>query len=104
MKEKCEVRLLPQAREDFLEHIDFIAQGKPSAANKMVDRFEHAFELLAKNPFAGRQPGEKRLQLLRYRYLIIGSYFIFYRVQEDKVFIYRIFHAAQDYLKVLLME
>lgn len=70
----------------------------------MADRFESAFELLAQNPFAGRQPREKRLKLLRYRYLIIGPYLIFYRVHEGKVYVYRIFHAAQDYIKVLLME
>ena len=104
MKEKCEVKLLPKAQEDFLHHIDFIAKDKPLAAEKMADRFEEAFEILSKNPQAGRQPREERLRLLGYRYLIISSYLIFYRIQGNKIYIYRIFHGAQDYLKVLLME
>lgn len=104
MKKKCEVNILPTAQEDFLHHIDFIASDKPLAAEKMADRFENAFEILSENPLAGRQPREKRLKLLGYRYLIIGSYLIFYRVQNNKVFIYRIFLGSQDYLKVLLIE
>ena len=104
MKEKCEVKLLPKAKEDFLHHIDFIAEDKPLAAEKMANRFEKAFETLSENPQAGRQPREERLRLLGYRYLIIGSYLVFYRIQENKIFIYRIFHGAQDYLSVLLME
>ena len=104
MKRKCEVNLLPKAQEDFLHHIDFIAEDKPSAAEKTAKRFEDAFEILSENPQAGRQPREERLRLLGYRYLIIGSYLIFYRIQENKIYIYRIFHGAQDYLKVLLME
>jgi plasmid stabilization system protein ParE len=43
MKERCEVRLLPQAREDLLEIIEYIAEDKLSAAEKMADRFEKAF-------------------------------------------------------------
>lgn len=104
MKGKCEVRLLTQAREDFLEIVDFIAKDKPSAAEKMADRFENAFQILSENPLAGRQPREERLRLLKYRYLIIGSYLIFYRVQEGQVYIYRILRATRDYVKVLLFE
>ena len=63
MKAKCEVRLLPQAQEDFLEIIEYISEDKPSAAEKMADRFEKAFLLLSENPMAGRLAREPKLKL-----------------------------------------
>ncbi len=101
MKRKCEVRLLPQAQEDFLEIIEFIAEDKPSAAEKMTDRFENAFKLLSENPMAGRATRENRLRLLQYRVLVTEPYLIFYQIKKNTVFIFRILHGARDYLQIL---
>jgi len=101
MKAKCEVRLLPQAEEDFLEIIQYIAEDKPSAAEKMADRFEKAFLLLSENPMAGRSARESKLKLLNYRILIVEPYLIFYQIKKNSVFVFRILHGARDYLHIL---
>lgn len=101
MKAKHEVRLLPQAQEDFLEIIEYISEDKPSAAEKMADRFEKTFILLSENPMSGRLARESKLKLLTYRVLIIQPYLIFYQIKRNTVFIFRILHGARDYLSIL---
>ena len=101
MKSKCEVRLLPQAEEDFLEIIHYIAEDKPSAAEKMADRFEKAFLSLSENPMAGRTTRDNRLKLLQYRVLIVESYLVFYRIKNRIVYVFRILHGARDYINIL---
>jgi toxin ParE1/3/4 len=101
MKEKCEVRLLPQAEDDFLEIIHFIAEDKPSAAEKVAERFEKNFLLLSENPMAGRTIRDNRLKLLQFRVLTVEPYLIFYQVKNKTVFIFRILHGARDYMNIL---
>ncbi len=101
MKAKCEVRLLPQAEEDFLEIIHYIAEDKPSAAEKMADRFEKAFLLLSENPMTGRTTRDSRLKLLQYRVLVVEPYLLFYQVKNKMVFVFRILHGARDYINIL---
>lgn len=101
MSKKYEVKLLPQAEEDFLEIIDFIAEDKPTAAERMAERFEKTFQLLSENPKAGRMARDSRLKLLQYRVLIVEAYLIFYQLRKDTVFIFRILHGARDYLTII---
>ncbi len=101
MRKKTAVKLLPQAEEDFLEIIDFIAEDKPLAAEKMAERFEKAFMLLSENPMAGRTARESRLKLLQYRVLVIDPYLLFYQIKNNIVFVFRILHGARDYSNIL---
>jgi toxin ParE1/3/4 len=101
MKRKVEVRLLPQAEEDFVEIIDYISDDNPSAAEKMADRFEKSFILLSENPLSGRLARDNRLRLLQYRYFVVDRYLIFYLFKKNKVMICRILHGARDYLTIL---
>jgi plasmid stabilization system protein ParE len=101
MKRKVEVRLLPQAEEDFVEIIDYISDDNPLAAEKMAGRFEKSFILLSEQPLSGRLARDNRLRLLQYRYLVVDRYLIFYLVKKNKVMICRILHGARDYLTIL---
>jgi toxin ParE1/3/4 len=101
MKRKCEVRLLPQAEEDFLEIIEYISEDNMTAAEKMADRFEKSFVLLSENPFAGTKARDNRLRLLQYRHLVVDRYLIFYLVKSKNVMVCRILHGARDYLGIL---
>ena len=49
MKKRTEVRLLPQAEEDFLEIIEYINEDSLTSAEKRVQLFEFAFENLSIN-------------------------------------------------------
>jgi toxin ParE1/3/4 len=101
VEKKFQVNLLPQAEEDLQEIIDFIAEERPGVANKMLDKFSQSFSQLAINPESGRRARDKRLYLLGYRYLVVSTYLVFYRMQLKRVFIYRILHGARNYTEIL---
>ncbi len=101
MERKFQVNLLPQAEEDLQEIIDFIAEERPGVANKMLDKFSQSFSQLAINPESGRRARDKRLFLLGYRYLVVSTYLVFYRIQLKRIFIYRILHGARNYTEIL---
>ena len=101
MEKKFQVNLLPQAEEDLQEIIDFIAEERPGVANKMLDKFLQSFSQLTLNPETGRKARDKRLYLLGYRYLVVSTYLVFYRIQLKRVFVYRILHGARNYTEIL---
>jgi toxin ParE1/3/4 len=101
VEKKFQVNLLPQAEEDLQEIIDFIAEERPGVANKMLDKFSQSFSQLAINPESGRRARDKRLYLLGYRYLVVSTYLVFYRIQLKRVFVYRILHGARNYTEIL---
>jgi len=101
MKRKTEVRLLPIAEEDLINIIDFIAEDKPSAAEKMADQFEKSLKLLEIYPQSGRIARQKELARLGYRYFVVGNYLIFYVIRPQFVLVHRILNGARDYLKLL---
>ena len=101
MEKKFQVNLLPQAEEDLQEIIDFIAEERPGVANKMLDKFSQSFSQLAINPESGRKARDKRLYLLGYRYLVVSTYLVFYRIQLKRVLVYRILHGARNYTEIL---
>lgn len=39
-----------------------------------------------------------------YRYLLCGSYRIFYQIDDEEIYVIRILHAKRNYLKVLFSE
>jgi toxin ParE1/3/4 len=101
VEKKFQVNLLPQAEEDLQEIIDFIAEERSGVANKMLDKFSQSFSQLAINPETGRKARDKRLYLLGYRYLVVSTYLVFYRIQLKRVFVYRILHGARNYTEIL---
>ncbi len=101
MRRKTEVRLLPLAEDDLMNIIEFIAEDKPSAAEKMADQFEKSLKQLEDFPQSGRKAKQKELAKLGYRYLIVGNYLIFYIIRPDYILVHRILSGARDYVKLL---
>jgi len=92
------VRLLRAAEDDFSEIVSYVAAEKPDAAESLVQRIEISLRLLAANPYLGRVPKDAALLDLRYRFLIVKNYLIFYVIEERTIFVHRIVHGARDYL------
>jgi len=71
---------------------EYIAQDRPSAAARMVERIRDTVDHLAENPDlgrAGRVPGTREL-------IVGGTPFIVpYRIRTDVIEIISIFHAAR---------
>jgi len=101
-KQRYKIRLLRTAQDDLLNITDYVAEDNPRAADKMIDRFEKAFDRLEYFPFAGKTPNDDELRRLNYRMLIVGKYLVFYLLKERTVEIHRIIHGARDYKHLLI--
>jgi toxin ParE1/3/4 len=81
-----------QSEEDLIAIWHYIAADNPSAATRLLERFERRIDSLARNPYLGEhQPqfGENT------RRIIEGNYLIFYDVLPDAVHVLRVFHGAR---------
>jgi toxin ParE1/3/4 len=72
----------------------YIAADNPTAADRMIDRFTRAFDLLADNPEMGEAQEHLRPGLRRF---VIGNYLIFYQPAAEGILIVRVLHGARRY-------
>jgi toxin ParE1/3/4 len=83
----------PLAVERASEIVDYIAQDKPSAADKWIHTVFSKVEKLLSNPEIGRiVPGINEHQ---FRELIYGNYRIIYRIETKQISILTIRHGKQ---------
>lgn len=68
--------------------------------NELIDKTE----ILKKHAFVGRQLEIIDSIVTQYRFLIYKDYLMFYRVDENKVYIDRILSSKTDYVKEFIKE
>lgn len=68
--------------------------------NELIDKTE----ILKKHAFVGRQLEIIDNIVTQYRFLIYKDYLMFYRVDENKVYIDRILSSKTDYVKEFIKE
>lgn len=85
--------LAPIAEDDLAEIWAYIAQDNIPAADHLLQRFIHAFRMLAGQPELGRGVDEL---IATFRVFSVGNYLIFYRNKNERVEIARILHGARD--------
>jgi len=83
----------PASRRDLLEILDYIAQDKPRAALRYVERLEEACSTLAANPGIGTARDDLLPHL---RCLSVGSHVIFYLTTDEGIDVVRVVHGARD--------
>jgi toxin ParE1/3/4 len=82
-----------RARADIAQIWLFISNDRPGAADRLLDRFERHFELLADN----LELGETCPHLLTdVRRSSVGNYIVLHRPRQDRVEILRVIHGARD--------
>lgn len=86
-------RRLPQADHDLDSIWSFIAADSVRAADKQIQRIGEMFEMLMRNPLAGRERRELRAGL---RSFPVGNYVIFYVPLPDGIEVVRVMHGRQD--------
>ena len=88
------IKWLDDAINDLQALRQYIAQDKPSAANRLAKQILKAVNLLSDQPSMGR-PG----RVLGTREIIIAStpYIVPYRVKNNSVEILRVLHAAMEW-------
>lgn len=84
--------------EPALDNLDdiaeYIAFHNPSAARKLVKSVFQKTDRLEKFPATGRKPPE--LQSLGYREIVVNPCRIFYRVDNDTVYILHVMRQEQQ--------
>ena len=81
-----------RAEEDLVEIWLHIGTDNPAAADKLLDRFDSVFGLLAANPALGPARPDLAPEL---RYFVVRNYLILYRQIADGVEIIRVVHGAR---------
>jgi toxin ParE1/3/4 len=90
------------ALEDLNEIAEYIALDKPSAAKRLVREVFSKVKRLENFPKSGRKPPE--LHKTIYREVIIPPFRVFYRIEEEKVFILYMMRSERKLRKYILEE
>ena len=95
----------PLARADMREIGDYISQKlrNPDAALRLIQRLREAMLPLREFPELGAPLLAAGKQRAPYRYLVCGSYLIFYHV-ADAVHIDRVLYGRRDYMAILFSD
>ena len=73
-------------------------------AKRFVNELIDKTEILKTQAFVGRQLEIIDNIVTQYRFLVYKDYLIFYRVDENKVYIDRILNSKMDYVKEFIKE
>lgn len=99
---KYSVEILPVAYKDLDSIFDFILLENPTNSKKILDKIMTSLQILEDYPFSNQIIYHKSLLYYNFRALIVAPYIVFYRVLDNKVFVYRILHEATNYINILL--
>ena len=91
--------LVPEARKDLTEILQYIADDSVDAALRVHDRFIEIFELLAENPEVGHFRGD--LTSRPVRFFPVYSYLVVYSADARPIEIVRVLGGAQDVESIL---
>ncbi len=81
------------AEEDLIAIWLHIAGDNPRAADRMLDRIDQRWNLLATQPYSGPARTDIAPGI---RHLVIGPYLTLYRVHPDHIEILRVLHGRRD--------
>ena len=97
------LQLSRAAQKDLLEIKSYIAVDldNPKAALAVVSRITKKIRLLSDNPLMGAALASISGANSDERFLVCGSYMVFYRVTRENVFVDRVLYGRRDYLRVL---
>lgn len=100
------LRINPLALEDLLDIKQYISDElqNPESATQVVSKIIESYEKLKEFPAPGGELASKIDAPTDYRYLVTGSYIVFYKVDDTYVSIYRVLYAKRDYLKIILQD
>ncbi len=97
---KLTLRILDKAEEDMDLIGSYIAQDNIVAASNLLKQFYATFETLAEYPYLGYKQPDFTYQNVRF-YVVRKNYLILYKVEQNTLFILRVFPAYQDICSLL---
>jgi toxin ParE1/3/4 len=96
-----EVHVSDQAKRDLIGIWEYIAADSPRAADRLIQTLVNTYLRLGVTPGMGRDRSELRPGV---RSMPVGNYLIFYRFNEERVFVVRVLHGARNLRAVLKKE
>ena len=81
---------------------DYIALDNPAAACRLVQQVFASIERLERFPHSGKRPAE--LPRSPYREVVVAPCRVFYRVENDTVFLLHVMRAERLLQKILIEE
>src|SRR4051812_27501056 len=88
------IKFTPSARGQFLDTIEHITEENPLGAQRLRARVEKELKRLIAFPNAGRRIPE--FPELPHRKLVVNPYRVFYRVDEDVIWVVAFWRTSQD--------
>ncbi len=82
-----------QAEEDLIEIWSRIAMENPGAADRLLDRIEKRWGLVATQPRIGVARNDIGADI---RCIVVGEYLTFYRPVTDGIEVIRVLHGRRD--------
>lgn len=97
------VKVSYEAINDIAEIKRYIREEccNPAAANRIANKITNKYKLLKTSPYIGAAFNAVADIESDYRYLVCGSYIIFYRILSDHVEVVRIIYGRRDYAKII---
>ena len=81
------------AKADLIDIWLYIAEDNPQAADRMLDRINDGFQVIARFPHGGTARPELGRELRCYS---VGKYVIYFRPMADGAQVARVLHGARD--------
>lgn len=97
------LKISPEARNDLLEIKNYISQElySPQAAEKFISKITKRIRRLLDYPGIGASLSSVIDIQTDYRFLICAGYLIFYRYEDEIIYVVRILYGKRDYMRVL---
>jgi plasmid stabilization system protein ParE len=95
------IKLLPVAERDLEEIYDYLYLESPGYAEEFLNKFYSSIKKLERFPRSGKMTDIFHLNRAGYRFIKTGNYYIFYKIEEETIYIFRIIHTARDQIKIL---
>jgi plasmid stabilization system protein ParE len=84
--------LLPAAKRDVKNGFDWYEEQKPGLGDILLGRVEECLSAIQRSPRAFQPVGKDARRAIVKQF----PYAIFYRIEEEIIYIYSVFHTSQD--------
>lgn len=97
------LKISPKAQRDILEIKKYISEelGNPTAATNVLAKITKRIRDLMEFPLIGAPLSSVLKIETGYRYLVCGQYTVFYRYENDTVYVDRVLYGRRDFMRIL---
>jgi toxin ParE1/3/4 len=100
------LKISPEAKDDLVEIKSYISQDlcNQQAAENLVSKIINKISGLSEHPGIGAPLSSVVDINTDYRFLVCANYLIFYRCEDEIVFVSRILYGRRDYTRILFAD